>query len=133
VLVGLAVATCLLAANGCSRIERGKQVRAQGALQYLIAVIENHYETAGSIPSLGELQGLVDSERLRDPWGEKIRYEVFSDSDRPRYVLASLGSDKTLDVGDIRDYLVAAPEDIAYEVDRDIVVVDGIFVRNAGK
>jgi hypothetical protein len=114
-------------------MERGKQVRAQGALQYLITVIENHRETTGSIPSLSELRRLVDSGRLQDPWGEMIRYEVFSVSDGRRYVLASVGSDNKLDVGDLRDYLVAAQDDVAYDFGRDIVVVDGVFVRNAGK
>jgi hypothetical protein len=117
----------------CGRVERGHQVRAQGDLQYVVAAIEGFREEHGSPPNRAELADRIGNEQLVDVWGWPIQYSAYSRSHADHYVLASSGRDGKLDVDALENYLNAKPEDVAGQYDRDIVVVDGQFVRNAGK
>lgn len=119
--------------TGCQRIQRGRQIRAQGELQYLTAMIESRRKDGGSLMSADEFRTAFDSRRREDPWGREYLYERFVSSAGERYVLASRGADGVLDVAELSGYLSAIREDVAYMPERDIVVVDGEFVRNAGK
>lgn len=118
---------------GCGRVERGHQVRTQGDLQYLVPAIEGFREEHGFPPTPADLAERVGDERLVDVWGRPIQYATYARSDADHYVLASLGRDGRLDVDFLEDYLDAEPGDVSGQYDRDIVVVDGRFVRNAGK
>ncbi len=117
----------------CGRLERTKQIAAQAKLQYLTSVIEKELGASGHLLSQEELSQRVDAARLQDPWGEQIIYEPYLDNDGGRYILVITGSDRRLDVSTVGEYLLARPERIAEEPKRDVVVVDGQFVRNAGK
>lgn len=130
--VGLFVVGCAFIV-GCERIDRGKQVRAQGQLQYLSAKIEARREEGRPLLTAEEFRSTFESNRLEDPWGRTFRYERFVSSAGERYVLASMGADGVLDVPKLAVYLSATRQDVAYMPDRDIVVVDGEFVRSAGK
>ena len=130
--VGLFVLGCAFI-TGCQRIERGKQVRAQGQLQYLSAKIEAKRDEGGSLLTAEEFRAAFDSSRLEDPWGRTFLYERFAAPSGERYVIASMGADGILDVAELAVYLSASREDVAYTPERDIVVVDGEFIRSAGK
>lgn len=118
---------------GCGRMERGKQIRAQAQLQYLSALIENHCSEGQPLPTLEELRSMTDAGRFTDPWGNDIQYELLESPSGNHYILASLGSDRTLDVERLSDYIGADPEDVEYDASSDVVLVDGRFIRNAGK
>ena len=127
----LAVACALFA--GCGRMERGRQIRAQAQLQYLSALIEAHSSKGHPLPTLDELREMTDASRFTDPWGGSILYRRLQGPSGSHYILACLGSDHELDVKRLTDYVDADSEDVAYIASRDIVLVDGRFVRNAGK
>jgi hypothetical protein len=117
----------------CERLERGKQVRAQGELQYLVGTIEQLRAKSQALPRPAELQTVVDRSRLIDPWGNSIRYELITEGGGEHYVLVCSGADGKLDEVNFLNYLHAIPQDVSYHMNSDIVVVDGKFVRNAGK
>jgi hypothetical protein len=132
----LAVSALLLVflgSIGCQRVDRARQVRTHGKLQYLRAVVDDDVRQNGELPSLEQLRRLVSPADLLDAWGRPIVYDRFLSSGRARYVLASFGSDGKLDVGELKEYLDSAEERVDGCAECDIVVVDGSFVRNAGK
>lgn len=131
VLSGLLVVAVILL-GGCQRLQRGRQIRAYGDLQYVMAKIEDIKEVEHRLPRPAELEGLVGADRLVDRWGHEILYGVYQEEGRERYVLASRGADGKLDLASLDSYLAARPEDVSYDFARDLVVVDGKFVLAAG-
>jgi hypothetical protein len=82
---------------------------------------------------LGQLRNLVKAEEMIDPWGSELLYEPVTTTSGERYIVASLGADRRLDVADLKDYLKIAHHHVGGSPDRDIVLVDGEFVASAGK
>ena len=129
----MVIASACLMTVSCERINRGKQVRAQADLQYLVAMIERSREITRAFPRPTELQRVVGPDRLEDPWGNAILYGLTTEGGQEHYVLVCVGADGRLDEASLENYVDASARDVSYEMNSDIVVVDGKFVRNAGK
>ena len=124
----LLIALTLL--SGCDHLDAGRQVRTKGILQAWVHWIDEYHDARGGWPERDDLVKHLDRADLVDPWGSPIQYAVFGS----QYVVASLGRDGKLDVGDLKDYLaVADVVNVNGEYERDIVSVNGRFIRNAGK
>lgn len=133
VCYSVAVAIACAVSAGCGPLERGKQIRAHAQLQYLSALVEAHTSKGRPLPTPEDLRERAGTTRFMDPWGGNILYRRLQGPSGSHYILACLGSDHKLDVERLTDYIGAASEHVGGDASRDIVVVDGRFVRNAGK
>ena len=127
------LAVLLVCCASCGRLDRGRQVQTQGRLQIVRSEIVQFLDERGRMPSYQELELLCDNSVLKDAWGYDLRYEVHELDGVSHYVLASAGKNGELEVDALASYIGVAPANVDYEPNSDIVIVDGRFVRNAGK
>lgn len=136
-LRGAAFGSVLVCASllgwSCGRIESARQLNAQNDLHFAMVTIAEFRASHGRLPETAELAGLIPKDVLVDPWGDKLVYVPIRDGNVEHYVVLSLGSDRKLDVPSPRAYIGSPSRSVAGKFDSDIVVVDGEYVRNAGK
>ncbi|MEM9407003.1 MAG: hypothetical protein AAGA81_13280 [Acidobacteriota bacterium] len=96
-------------------------------------VVNRHYQTVemlrGMLADEARQPGsIVSATALEDAWGRRIlvRRDV-----EGGLLLVSLGGDGKLDVPNIDDYFVATPRVVLGEADADIVVWNGVWIRDA--
>jgi len=109
------------------------QVSAQGDLQTIAATVEQFRASKGTLPSPDSLRKILGQRAERDPWGNAYAYVVYQRQEGEHFVIVCLGADGKLDVASPELYLNSKETTVAYQYSRDIVVVDGSFVQNAGK
>ncbi len=127
------LAVLLVFCAACERLDRGRQIQTQGRLQVVESNIAQFRSEQGRLPSTSELKSLCDKKVLEDAWGFAFKYELHEVDGVAHYVLASTGKDGELDVDQAASYIGAEPTNVDYDPASDIVIVDGRFVRNAGK
>ena len=108
-------------------------------LENITEEIRRFKQVSGHLPASDEFVAAVARLRAgwpdptRDSWGRALRYARVGDGVSARYILVAVGRDGRLDVARLEDYLHASPANVNGAHDRDLVVVDGEFVRIAGK
>ena len=123
---------CLLSLE-CGTIERSKQLHTQARLHNVIAAIRELVHENGRLPSSEQLKRRVGEKMWGDGWGREFEYGSFIKDGEEYYVAASLGRDGIRDVDQLSDYIGSPKESVQGSFDRDIVAVNGRFVRDAGK
>jgi hypothetical protein len=133
----LLIVTVLSFLSGCEYQHGIKQVRATADLQTISGRIEASVNVKGPAADFREIVSASVSSvnQGRDPWGYSYMWRVDVSGDNVTYVVLSTGSDGTLDVPTIEDYLSkpGLTRLSASEHRRDIVFRDGQAVVTGGK
>lgn len=125
----LSVMAMIFGLINCDRLHRGWQVRAHADIQILAARVEEEKAKLNRLPFQDEFRRLENGKLQKDPWGNPFLYCELDG----HYLIASLGSDGKLDVKDLHDYLGKRRINVSGQIEKDIVLVDGLFVQSAGK
>jgi hypothetical protein len=121
--------------SSCSFVLQHRQINTKITIQNAIWEIDEFHKANGRFPSEHELREQIQKvgKRYVDEWRQELVYRILEKDGVTQYVLLSRGGDGRIDEPDPSMYVGSPEEDVNGKYGRDIVAVDGDFVRNVGK